>query len=141
MPQRAFEIVSQVLDTESFTPLAMQRNWKTPNAFPSCPDEVADQPLMSYLEQLQVGSIFSHNRYGETLVEKATLSDNELFIGVITRIIDGVKNWGLAKVTFEEGKFVHAAYGTCFTLEGAEKRHCEMIGKLWEGEDSIDDYC
>lgn len=141
MPQKAEEIVHEVTDTESFTPIAMQRNWKTPSAFPSCPDKITDQPLKNYLDQLQGGSIFSHNRFGETLVEIAVLSADGSFLSVVTKIIDGVKSWGLAKITHEKGRYVHAAHGTFFTLIGAEKRHSEMLGKFWEGADSIDDYC
>ena len=140
MPRKV-EIVNYVPDADSLTPLAMQRNWRTPNAFPSCPDEITDQPLKNYLLQLQEGSVFSHNKYGESLVDMAALSEDGLCISVITSICNGVTGWGLAKITYEGGKFVHAAQGTFFTHEGAEKKHCELICKLWEGEDSIDDYC
>lgn len=47
----------------------------------------------------------------------------------------------IAKITVEDGKFVHEAHGTFFSNEGAAKKHFEMMGKLWEGGDSIDDYC
>ena len=141
MPQKISEIIFCNSDTESFTPLAVQRNWKTPNAFPLCPDEISDQPLKDYFERLTEDSIFSHNRFGETLIKIATLSDDGQSISLITNIIDGVKGWGLARVTFEGGRFVHEACGTCFSLEGAQKRHCEMTGQLWMGGDSIDDYC
>jgi hypothetical protein len=140
MPQEV-PIANDVPDTDSLTPLAIQRNWRTPTAFPLCPDEMADQPLESYLLRLQKDSVFSHNSYGESLVDMAALSESELCVSVITSICNGVKGWGLAKITYEEGKFVHEAQGTFFDHKGAEKRHCELIGKLWEGGDSIDDYC
>ncbi len=140
MPQKV-EIVNDVPDTESLTPLAMQRNWRTPTTFPSCPDEITDQPLKNYLLHLQEGSIFSHNQYCESLVDMTALSEDGLCISVITSISNNVKGWGLAKITYEGGKYVHAAQGQFFYHEGAEKQHCELIGKLWEGEDSIDDYC
>lgn len=141
MPHEAEESMSRTPDTNSYTPLAMQRNWKTPNAFPLCPDEIDDHPLKSYLTKLEVGSIFSHNKYGETLVEGTALSDDGLFLSVVTKICDGVKGWGLAKITFEEGKFVHEAYGTFFTPEGAEKKHFELIGKKWDKGETFDDFC
>jgi len=140
MPQEV-PIVNKVPDTDSLTPLALQRNWKTPTAFPSCPDEITDQPLKDYLLRLQEGSVFSYNQYGESLVDMAALGEGELCISVITRICNGVKDWGLTKISYEQGKFVHEAQGTFFAHAGAEKRHCELIGKLWEGGDSIDDYC
>lgn len=142
MPERAEAAVYRApADTNSYTPLAIQRNWKTPNAFPLCPDEISDQPLKSYLMQLQVGSIFSHNKYGETLVEVAALSEDGIFLSVVTKICDGVKGWGLAKISFEEGKFVHEAHGTFFTPEGAEKKHFELIGMKWDRGDTFDDLC
>lgn len=127
--------------TNSFTPLAVQRNWRTPNAFPSCPDKITDKALKTYLEELTHDSIFAHNKYGESLVEIAALSMDGFCLSVVARLTNGVKGWALAKVTIEEGAFVHEACGTFFTREGAEKRHCELIGKPWEGEDTIDDYC
>lgn len=140
MPRKV-EIVSDEADTDSLTPLAMQRNWRTPNAFPSCPDEITDKPLKDYLLHLQKGSVFSLSKYGEALVDMATLSEDGLCISVITRICNGVKGWGLVKITCEGGKFVHTAQGTFFTHEGAEKYHCKLIGKLWEGDEPVDDYC
>lgn len=140
MPRKVVT-VNYVPDIDSLTPLAMQRNWRTPSAFPSCPGEITDQPLKNYLVQLQEGSVFSHNKYGESLVDMAALSEDELCIGVITSICNSVKGWGLTKITYEGGKFVHAAQGTFFTYEGAEKKHYELICKLWEAEDSFDDYC
>ncbi len=141
MPQIFEEADIKSVDVDSFTPLARQRNWKTPSAFPSCPDKISDQALSDYFSQLQIESIFSHNRYGETLVEMAILSEERSFIAVLTRIIDGVKNFGVTKITFEDYKFVHEACGTFFTMDGATKKQYEMLGKLWIGEDSIDNYC
>lgn len=141
MPKKINEIAKEETDTFSFTPLAMQRNWRTPNAFPLCPEKITDQPLKDYFEQLTKGSIFSHNRYGEAVVEMAHFSKDGLSISVLNRLVDGVKDWGVSKITFEEGRFVHAAYGSFFSIEGAEKRHCELVGKPWDGGDSIDDYC
>lgn len=138
MPQFE-EININAFDSDSFTLLATQRNWKTPSAFPLCPDEISKQPLSDYFSALQSGAIFSHNRYGETLVESAILSEDGLFIVIITKIIDGVKNWGVTKITFS-GKFVHEACGTFFTLGGASKIQCELLGNIWSREDSIDDY-
>ena len=96
---------------------------------------------MCYLGQLEEGSIFSHNKYGETEVKLASLSENQAFISVITKIYNGIKGWGLAKISVEHEKFVHTAHGTFFTFEGATKKHCELIGKLSSGKDSIDDFC
>lgn len=141
MPQKAEDHINDRPDTDSYSPLAIQRNWKTPSAFPLCPGEITVQPLKDYLEQLSEGSIFSHNKYGESEVEMAALSEDGCILSVITRINSGIKGWGLAKITFEGGKFVHAAHGTFFTAEGAEKNHCEQIGKKWDRSETFDDFC
>lgn len=39
--------------TESLTPNAMQRYWRTPTEFPLCPSEVGDRPLTTYLNNLK----------------------------------------------------------------------------------------
>lgn len=135
------ENVSRKLDSESFTPIATQRNWKTPNAFPLCPEKITPEPLRTYYEQLQTESIISHNKYGECLVEIAALSDDENFLSVVTRICDGVKGWGLLKITFEEGKYVHEALGSYFTPEGAEKKHYGLLGIKWDKGETFDDLC
>ncbi len=141
MPRIANEVATNPSDTKSFTPLAMQRNWKTPSAFPSCPDEISDQPLEDYLEQLPKGSIFSHNRYGESEVEISQFSEDRVFLSVVTRIHGGVKDWGLSKISYENGLFVHEALGTFFGFEGASKRHTELIGREWTGGETFDDFC
>ncbi|MEK6627653.1 MAG: HNH endonuclease signature motif containing protein [Bdellovibrionota bacterium] len=129
MPQFSLEN----LVTNSLTPLAKQQNWKTPNAFPLCPGEESVHPLWEYFSLLQPGALFSHNKYSENIVEIAQLSDDGSSISVVTKIIDGVKDFGLVTVTFERGQFIHKAQGTFFTIEGATKRHFEMIGKLSDG--------
>lgn len=132
---------NEVIDYKSFTASAVQRNWKTPSAFPLCPDIIGDEPLVDYFEELKNDVILSHNRYGESLVESAVFSKDRSFIGVITKFTNGIKGWGLVRITFEDEKFVHEALGTFFTFEGASKRHCELLGIDWKGEGSIDDYC
>jgi hypothetical protein len=135
------EVQNCISDTPSLTPSAMQRNWKTPNAFPVCPSHACESPLNAYLEQLQRNAVFAHNKYGESEVEVASLSKCGTRLSVVTRISNGVKGWGLAKITFENGKFIHEACGAFFTLAGASKRHCDILGEIWLGGDSIDDYC
>jgi hypothetical protein len=130
---------------ESLTPKAMQRDWKTPSEFPTCPKHLSDAPLYSYLEKLKIGSVFSRNIFGESIVDKSEIDDESTCLSVICRIDSGVKNYALAKVTFENGKFIHANKGTFFTYDGAEKTHCSLIGVDWMEPDGyegcIDDYC
>jgi hypothetical protein len=55
-----------------------------------------------------------------------------------------IKGWSVAKVTIENGKFVHEAVRTYFTLQGALKEHCTLLGIPFEELgipfESIDDY-
>jgi len=135
------EIVNDLPDVNSLTPLAVQRNWKTPSEFPLCPETITDESLISYLRRLQKGSVFSRNRFGESIVEMASLSEDGSCLSVISNTSNSVKGWALSKITFEDEKFVHAGQGTFFSIQGAEKRYCELIGKSWDGDDSIDNYC
>ena len=49
-----------------------------------------------------------------------------------------VKDWAVTKVTVEGNRFCHESMGTFFTLQGALKIHCELIGEPLE--ESIDDF-
>ncbi len=52
---------------------------------------------------------------------------------------DGVKDWAVACVSIEENKYIHESISTFFTLEGAIKTHCMILGDTWD--ESFDDYC
>lgn len=125
--------------TESITPNAIQKNWKTPSEFPNCPPELTDNSIESYKEKLTKESIFSINQYGESTVEDSEISENKSELIVLTTS-DSLKPFALAKVYIENGKFVHESLGTFFTLIGAQKRFNLSLGLEWTGEDSIDDY-
>jgi len=129
----------------SLTPLAIQRDWRTPSEFPMCPDCISDNPLHDYVSRLECGTVFSRNKYGKSVVDIAELNTDGECLSVICMIDGGVKNYAVAKVTFEKDKFIHSSVSTYFTHDGATKSHCALIGKTWaepEGyEGCIDDYC
>jgi len=52
---------------------------------------------------------------------------------------NAVKPWAVAKVTIEEGRFVHESIGSYLELNGAKKAHFKLLGIPFSGE-SIDDY-
>lgn len=130
---------------DSLTPLAMQRVWRTPSEFPMCPDYISDNPLHNYVSRLDCGTVFARNIYGESVVGIAEITSDGTCLSVICMIEGGVKNYALAKVTFEDGKYVHSSVGTYFTHDGAAKSHCALMGITWEEPDGykecIDDYC
>ena len=129
----------------SLTPLAMQRDWRTPSEFPRCPHEISNNPLHDYAERLERGTVFSRNRYGESVVDIAEFSTDGTCLSVLCTTDSGVKSFALAKVTFEDGKYVHVSVSSFFTYDGASKAHCNLVGVPWEVpvgyEGCIDDYC
>jgi hypothetical protein len=76
-------------------------------------------------------------------VFKSSASEDKQTIYVISESTgkNSVKPLALAKITFENGKFVHTSLGSFFSQEGAEKQFCLAQGLEWHGGDSIDDYC
>ena len=55
--------------TESLTPNAMQRYWRTPTEFPLCPSEVGDRPLTTYLNNLKKGAVITKNQYATHFID------------------------------------------------------------------------
>ena len=125
--------------TESLTPIAIQKNWKTQSEFPNCPSSITDKSIKTYKKNLLKGSMFSKNQYGESTVEVSELSENETELFVLTTS-DNIKPYALAKVYLENEKFIHENLGTFFTLIGGQKQFNLALGLKWTGENSIDDY-
>lgn len=123
---------------------AAQRNWRVPSEFPCCPQEYGKEPITTYAENLRTGSVFCRNNVYSSLVSKRAISDDHQSLYVISQSTEGenaVKPWGLAKITYENGLFVHTSLHNFFTQVGAEKQYCLAQGLEWSGGDSIDDYC
>jgi len=123
---------------------AKQRNWRIPSEFPCCPQEYFQEPIAIYAENLKPGLVFCRNDVYSSLVLKSALSEDGQLIYVLTESSEGknaVKPWALAKITYENGLFVHTNLNNFFTQEGAEKQYCLAQGLEWTGGDSIDDYC
>lgn len=126
-------------DKLSLTAMAVQRRWKTPTEFPGCPGILGSDPLAEYASNLRPGALFSRDKYKECLVVIAEQGDSLLSVLVKSREEDAIKPWAVAKVTIEDGKFVHEAVGTFFELNGAKKAYYHLLGIPFE-VDSIDDY-
>ena len=125
---------------DSLTSLAKQRKWMTPVAFVCCPTEIDGDPIQCYLKNLSKDAVFAENQYGKSTVVKYATIDNNAIV-IITTIPSGVKSFGLAKVTFERGYYIHTSLGSFFTGEGAEKEFTLEQGLVWTGGDTFDDYC
>ena len=131
------ESASLVVDSLSL--LAKQKDWRTPTAFVCCPKQIEENPIQSYMERLSEDAVFATNQYGESRVVKYTLLDDR----AILLIVDGAtssKPFGLVKITYEDGYYLHTSLGTFLTPEGADKRFTLAQGLEWTGGDSIDDY-
>ena len=122
------------------TPGAAQRKWRIPSEFPRCPQEPNVEPITTYAANLAAGVVFSHNDLSTHTVLEAEIIDDGQAICVMCES-SGMKPWSLAKVTHEDGLYVHENLGSFFSSEGAEKQFSNVRGLEWVGEDSIDDYC
>ena len=98
-----------------------------------CPDEIS---LTEYAARLRFATVFARNTFGQSLVVTATVGDG--LLSVVCNLPENpIKGWSVAKVTIEKGKFVHEAGGNYFSLQGALKTHCSLLGLPFEK--SIDD--
>lgn len=126
--------------TESLTPNVRQFNWKTPTEFPCCPQHPEDNPLKKYLQKLKRGSVFCTNSRCQKTVLEAALVDGKLYVLTYGNKED-VKPWGVAKIEYKDGFFLHYSEGTYFQEDGGYKYFTLAQGKEWTGGDVLDDDC
>jgi hypothetical protein len=132
--RREEPVVEETPDVQSPTPNAIERNWRTPTEFLMCPDKISPT---EYAARLKSGTVFARNPYGQSLV--VTAAEGDGLLSVVCNLPENpIKGWSVAKVTIQNAKFVHEG-GSYFTLQGALKNHCSLLGIPFEGE-SIDDY-
>lgn len=126
---------------EAKTVNAAQRNWSIQCEFPCCPQEYVEEPIIRYAEKLKIGSVFCRNDGYSLLVSKNTISNDGQWLYVISKSTKNyIKPWALAKITYENGLFVHWNLGSFFEQNGAEKQICIEQGLEWTGGDTMDDY-
>ena len=126
-------------DRTSLTTNAVQRSWRTPTEFPNCPTIVGPDALADYARKLVRGAVFAKDKYKTTTVVEAAESGSILSVWGEFSGGNQIKPWAVTKVTVEEGKLVHESVGSFFSLDGAKKAHCHLLGIPYAGE-SIDDY-
>lgn len=133
-------LMKKLFIVDSETPLAMQSNWETPTNFVCCPNEITDDPIGNYMKNLSVDSIFSVNQYGEAKIIKfAAVKNTEIY--VLSSVSSPIKPFGLAKITFVDGYYLHTSMGSFFTFEGADKQFTLAQGLEWTGGITMDDLC
>ena len=128
---------------ESYSPLAIQVRWRTKTEFPQCPSMMTSTSLSDYVEALKFGAVFSKNQFGDSLVVQARLiedsEENNAYVLTGFKDTDSqVKPWGLVHLTTDDEFIYHNSLGLFFTLQGALKEFCKMIGEPFE--ESVDDY-
>lgn len=120
----------------SLTPSVVQIRWKVPTEFPACPQAVSEQSLEEYADKLAFGCVFSRNDYATSLVVHHHVSDDAIV--VLTRFAGrSIKDWAIAHVSIQRGRFYHRSEFTFHTLQGALKHFCELAGEDYI--ESIDD--
>lgn len=110
------------------TRLCMQYMWSEPYYFPCCPEELEENAIMSYFNNLEVGFIFAYSEYSPKLViVKFMITKNRSSILVMceretaTCEIDGFKPWLISEIILEHDFFIHKNLGSYFEREDAEQ--------------------
>ena len=128
----------QQLITESISPTAKQKNWKTSCKFPYCPLIVRPEGLNEYKDSLKEGRIFSENKYSKSNVIKCDINEdtNELYVLTTS---ENIKPFALAKITVENLSYMHESINSYFKTDGAEKEYVQALGGVWEGGETFDE--
>ena len=95
--------------SDSLTPSAKQKYWRTPTEFPFCPENVTEDGLHIYLEKLKVGEVFSRNeRFAPYyVVDKGMGKDGKSLIVLATNRKNEFLSWAISRITIENNKYVH----------------------------------
>lgn len=127
--------------SDSLTPSAKQKYWRTPTEFPCCPAEVTDNGLEVYKDNLKEGKLFSSNSYGKyNVIDKAIIPGmNDLI--VLCKNNGGEHVYGayaICSVKIEKGKFVHMSIKRYGSKDVAVHFFNLIIGKEeWTDDDLI----
>lgn len=126
---------------ETSNKLAQQIGWRpyTKPEFPCCPHDISNNPLEDYAARLIEGADFVVASYGNSTVYKHIIHENQLL--VITKIPNGVKSFGLTRVTWNGKIFIHESMGTFFEENGVLAAYTRAQGLKWNGPEPIDDFC
>lgn len=127
--------------SDSLTPSAKQRYWRTPTEFPCCPAEVTDDGLQVYKENMKEGVLFSSNSFAKYyVIDKAIIPDKNDLIVLCTNN-EGEQVFGayaLCSVKIENGKFVHMSIKRYGSKDIAAHFFNLIIGKEeWTEDDMI----
>ena len=88
----------------------IQKNWGAQSEFPCCPQKVYNDPIAEYSVQLKDNAIlFQNSYYFTTIIQIAVIDKGKslLVLYDIKKKEGEDKRWGIMKITFENGKYVH----------------------------------
>lgn len=128
----------------SLTIGALQKHWKTPCEFPNCPKDEHSLNISDYAKNLQVGCVFSVNKYSSSIIEDYVVSRDESFLLVICKNSDpnALKPYTLAKVSKNVSNYyIHENLGSFLSMDGAVKNFTINQGLKWTGGETFDDFC
>ncbi len=123
------EDLSEIIPSK--TPNAAQRNYKMVCDFPFCPPSVDADPIAAYARRLGPGYAFVASDYFISAAYNRTISEDGSTMFVISKSQGRIEHWGLSKVTYENGQFVHENLGIFSELIGAERMLAEAQGLEW----------
>lgn len=126
--------------SDSLTPSAKQRYWRTPTEFPCCPAEVTNDGLQVYKNNLKEGVLFSSNSFVKYyVIDNAVIPDkNELIVLCTNNEGEVFGAYALCSVKIENGKFVHMSIKRYGSKDVAIHFYNLIIGKEeWTEDDKI----
>ena len=116
----------------SLTPLVLQVRWKC--QLNSLPALTSSPTMRSFSMPRGSRSAVSsaRNQFSTSLIIDHRLRDDDLV--VLTRFVgDSIKDWAVARISLHDGHFHHRSEYTFFTLQGALKHFCELVGEeVWK---------
>lgn len=127
---------------ESLTSNALVEGKMIPSYFPACPSTIGENPLQQYLENLQPKKVYCKNSTYELIVLDAALYDGKIIYKCESGdAANAIKPWSVGTIRYENEKFIHSLYSTCFNKESADKYFNVLQDKEWTGGDVFDDFC
>ena len=129
IPEMIEDEEPEPLKTQSFTPNAIQLNWKYPVHFPCCPQHYSGNPLDTYMANLEEGKVFSTNDYGDSNILRFGMPQPDC-LWVMCNIRIGFKTHAFTKITFKDGIFYHENKGVYDIGDEPE----EMFEEILKGE-------
>ena len=105
------------------TPWCAQYMWDTDAEFPCCPEQLYDNPMQEYLNNIEQGKLFAFNKsnsFPKLYVYKTKiLHENKSWIVICNREDE---KWNIIGIELNQKRhFIHFNLGTFLTIEKAEE--------------------